>query len=215
MISLHVKMDDHISEHLKKLISIAPDAANEALGKSGSDLRNVAMEIARAKGNANTGFTFKNGHRRLVSSDKGGSKRLFSRYGHNTGEKLDVDMADFIRFKVYDERHMVLVGFMNVKGWKPVKYRNGKRVGYWARKKGTMVKKIGELYENGGRVDLTDKQKKLFKASGWVKATRRGYVERKAHPVISQAWKGGGRERAIQRFDEEFSQIIQNLGMVA
>lgn len=208
MIRLHVKIDDHISKQLQELIEIAPDGANEALGKSGSDLRKEAMRIARKKGRVNTGFSFStSGKRQLVSSDKHGSKQLFSRYGHDTGDKEDVDMAEFVRFKVYDHSHKVLVGFMNVKGWRPKKYRDGRRAGYWGRTSGTMVKEIGELYESGGEVQLSQKQKNLFKASGWGRAAKKGFVERKAHPVIAQAW-ANGKDKAVKRFNDEFLRIM-------
>lgn len=206
-----VELKDELSPYIQKLVEVSPNLANEALGRSGKIVRDKMMSIARRKGNANTGFYFKGGKRKLLSSDKGGSKRLFSRYSHSTGEEEKIDMADFVRFKVYDHSNFVLVGFMDVKGWRPIKYRKGQRSGYWSRKKGTVVKKIGQLYEYGGRVDLTERQKAFLKASGWHKAAKRGYVKREAHPVVSVGWMSS-KGAAIDKFEQVF---YESMGAIA
>ncbi len=204
-----IKIEDNVSPYFQKLMKVSPDAVNEALGRSGNKVRNKMMSLARNSGRANTGFSYStSGRRRLVSSDEGGNKQLFSRFDHTTGDREKIDMAEHIRFRVYDKTHKVLVGFLDTKSYNPIKYRKGKKVGYFGRKKGVFVKKIGQLYEYGGKVDLTQKQKAFFKASGWGKVANKGSIEKKPHPVVNRAWSSSKSE-ALDTFKKVFMEVIE------
>lgn len=182
---------------LNELIEVAPTSANEALSKLGSKLRADMIRHSQGFGSANFGSKIENGTRRLISSKEGGSKQIFSRYSHKTGELDSPDsMAELIRSYLSEENHSLSVGFMGQKAFTPTKFRDGKIVGKMPRVKGTgkEIKKIGQIYEAGGTFELSDKQKRFFKASGWGKAAKRGTISKRSYPLVATAYASSHRQ---------------------
>jgi len=70
------------------------------------------------------------------------------------------------------------------KGFKAYHYENGKKTPYRF-VSGVFVKKIGQKMEYGGKEMLSKKQKKFFSASGFGGIAKRGYVNRKARPIVN------------------------------
>lgn len=213
-------MIDNATPLLSQIIQISGGAANEALGKAGYKLQKGMQSRAKSMGTLQTHQRFVNGRRRLTSSKDGYTKSIYSRYSKSNDSELG-SMADLIRFKVYDESHKVLVGFMDVRGWSPTRYKYGKASGKMPYVKGTgrakskdpnsmSFKEIGQLYEYGGNVTLTEKQKRLFMASGWGKAAKRGFVRREAHPIVNPTFRAKEGE-VIGVFKKTYIETIVNL----
>ena len=88
----------------------------------------------------------------------------------------------------------MIVGEQYVKGTSLIDYTKGGK------------QNIGELLEHGGREVLTAKQKAFFKAMGMAKAARRGYVLRKARPLIEPAYSMGKSEA-----ENKMEQVIRKV----
>ena len=198
---------DEATPYLTKLAEISDGATKEALGKVGNVLRLAMIDRARAYGAVRNSAAIFGGRRRLTRE----KKSAFSRISHDDGSELDTSMAELIRFRVYATNKLI-VGWANMKGWAPDKYVNGVKVGKMPRVKGVGngFQEIGRKLEYGGSAALSEKQKRLFKASGWGKAAKRGSVNFKRRPVISpvfHAHRGG----IVSDFERAYFQILRSL----
>lgn len=175
---------DGATPMLQELLMVSRGYATDALHYSSIKLQQAMQSKARSYGSSKFGSDFSTGKRRLRGSQQKGIKgRHFSRFSHSNGSK-EHGLDEFIKFQASSTSLKSMVGFINFKGYDAEIYRNGKKTGS-KYVKGQNVKSIGESMEYGGKQDLTEKQKKFFKASGWGKAAKRGYIQRKARPVVN------------------------------
>lgn len=190
-----------------------PNLINKSLGKAGYILRQEMVRRGRSAGRGDTSVKFKNGHRRLSF----GRKPVFSRWSHSSRRVAKPSrMTDLIRYKVYEKSGKMLVGFMNVKGFSMTKYDEaGNIIGKYARTKGTGggksgidFKSIGQQLEYGGKVSLSSRQRTLFRYSGWGMAASRGYVMKKAHPVINPSFRAKKTE-SLESFKITFDKTLK------
>ena len=153
-------------------------------------------------------------HRKAVITRFG---KPYQRFSRTTPNQIadGGELAELTRWRVYEPGKAV-IGWMNTRSFQPPKYRNGKLVGYYDTIKGTSLydkkdtaKKhnIGELMEHGGKVMLTNKQKRMFAASGAGGIAKRGYVIRKARPIITPAYFAS-RQAAVDKMVKTISSIV-------
>lgn len=198
---------DGATPYLTRLAEISDGATKEALGKVGNRLRLAMIDRARAYGAVRNSAAIFGGHRRLTRE----KKRAFSRLSHDDGSELDTSMAELIRFRVYATNKLI-VGWANMKSFTPDKYVNGVKVGKMPRVKGVGngFQEIGRRLEYGGSAALSEKQKKLFKASGWGKAAKRGNVKFKRRPVVSPVFHAN-KGSVVGDFEHAYAQILRSL----
>jgi hypothetical protein len=178
--ALEVKLDNAFSK-LDTLKQFAPNFAMEAMQKGGTSLRKAMVNKAKSMGTHNWGTEYHNGHKRVTFGKS--KKQAYSREGNRVSGN-NSNLGEFIRMQGYDASLKVLVGFMNErKGFKSYRYKDGEKTPY-TRVSGVFVKKIGQKMEHGGKEILTDKQKNFFRASGMGGIAKRGYVNRKARPIV-------------------------------
>ena len=185
---------DGATPMLQELVMVSRGYAVDALNHSSIKLQQAMQSKARSYGQSKFGVNFKPGRRQLAGTKQEGLKRnLFGRNSHADGSKQH-DLANFIKFQTSSVTLKSMVGFINFKGYSADIYRNGKKVrskfvkGQGREAKDPMsenIKEIGQNMEFGGKKTLTKKQKGLFRASGWGAAANRGYVMRKARPVVN------------------------------
>lgn len=208
-------MIDEVTPIITKIAEISGGAANESLSIVGARLQSRMRDRARAYGVLNTGQEISRLRRKLVSSDRGGEKKAFSRLSHITGEQASggETMADLIRTRVSEAEHKLIVGWANVKGWSPTKYKDGVAVGKMPRVKGVGngFKKIGEKMEFGGEMTLNDRQRNFFKASGWGKAAKTGRVVFKPRPVVNPVFSAS-RNVIFSTFEKQYMATILKVG---
>lgn len=202
---------DEATPILTKLIEISGNAANESLSKAGAMLQSRMKDRANAYGMLNTGQRVTGLRRKLISSDRGGAKKAFSRLSHLTGRQASggATMADLIRFRVNETEHKLIMGYANVKGWRPTRFKDGVIKGKmpYVKGVGNGFKKIGEKLEFGGSINLSDRQKRFFKASGWGKAAQSGKVTFKARPVINPVFSAN-RNAVASLFEDSYIKTI-------
>lgn len=75
--------------------------------------------------------------------------RGYQRHSHKDASLIG-DMQSFVINKLYASKMKAVVGFQDVKGFSPDKYRGGQIVGKLKYQKGTHMGKIGEKLEGGG-----------------------------------------------------------------
>jgi len=203
------EIKDNISPYLRKLFAISEGLGLQALSKSGHEIRKMMAVKSRSLGSHKYGQKIVNGRRVLVDTRGGQSKPFYSRVSH-TEDKKEADMGELIRYKLYEHSLTMLVGWINVKSYNTTFYKGG--VAHKGnRVQGTKTKEIARMMAEGGRVQLTDNQKKLFKRSGWGKAASRGYVNRKAHPFMNFShYIGTAHEVARREFKNAVHQFEQS-----
>jgi len=189
---------------LLQLKQFAPNFANEALSKAGSDLQKAMKRKAKSMGSHKWGLT----NDGKITYNKR-SKKLFSRENKSTGSKLH-GLENFIYFKQYPNSTKVIVGFMDTKSFSPIKFRDGKEAGKMGLVKGTKTKAIGQRMELGGKETLSTKQKALFFRSGFRGIASRGYVKRQPHAIVRPTFaaKSGQTSKRIQN---GFLEAVQRL----
>lgn len=177
---MSVELTDNASPMLIKLFKLTNGLGMQALSKGASQVAERMTKDSKSVGMSEYHMRLKNGHR-IITSKK---KNLYDRYDHKSGRKLKVSLGDLIRFKQYQFSNTVLVGFLDTKGYTSLRYEAGvprpfKYVD------GTQTKAIAKRMAEGGRINLTRKQRGLFYHSGFKDIARRGYVERKPHPFMN------------------------------
>lgn len=176
---------DGATPMLQELMMVSRGYAADALNHASVVVRDAMIQKARSFGPSRFGADFSTGRRRLTGSGQGGVKgRYYSRFSHSTGERLH-GLDEFIKFQASSVSMKSMIGFIDFRGFNAEIYKDGRKVGSRRVKGQGGVKKIGMMMENGGIERLTEKQKAFFKASGWAVAARRGYVKRKARPVVT------------------------------
>jgi len=179
-----VEFNDHDTKWLVKLGNLGVQGlTNQALNKGGAKAHKALVARANKAGSHKYNMRFNDRHQRVLTYGEK-SKRAYSRQDLSSGHSLQVGIGDLARFKLYAHSSVMLVGFLNTKSYTSYKFRagvesKGKRV------KGTQTKAIADRLAKGGREELTDEKKRLFRRSGWSKAAKRGYVMKKARPIIN------------------------------
>ena len=180
---------DSATPMLFKLSELSNGYALDALNYSSLKLKEKMKANMKKYGKSAFGTRFVNGHRLLSGETKGGERgNYFSRFSHSTGKELH-DMSNFLKYQVSDRFLHSVVGYIDYKSFKASRYEDGKKIGSIFVHGQGGVKKIGENLEYGGKKTLSEKQKAFFRASGWATAARRGYINRKARPVVNPAFR--------------------------
>ncbi len=199
---------DSATPMLHELYVVSEEYAKDALSYASIKLSEAMKKKARSYGKSSFGQDFSSGYRRLADSKSKVSKgSYFNRFSHRDGAKEKVGMDEFVKFKVYDDSLKSVVGFIDIKGFNAKLYDNGKVIGSKHVKGQAGTKKIGEKLEYGGREELTIQQRKLFWLSGWGKSARKGYIERKARPVVNPAFASMQGE-IISIFREKYGEAL-------
>jgi len=204
--ALEVKLDNAFGK-LETLKQFAPNFAMEAMQKGGTTLRKAMVSKAKSMGTHQWGVEYYNGYKRLTYGKR--EKQAYSREGRRVSGN-NANLGEFIRMQGYDATLKVLVGFMNEKkGFRAYRYKDGKKTPY-TRVSGVFVKAIGQKMEYGGRENLTDKQKAFFRASGFGGIAKRGYVDRKARPIVRPtfyALRGSVISEIDKSFKDAFTKV--------
>jgi len=175
---------DGATPMLQELFMVSRGYATDALNYSSVKLQKAMRRKARGYGQSKFGVNFKSGRRQLAGSKQEGWKRQnYGRNSHFDGSKQH-DMANFIKFQSSSVSLKSMIGFINFKGFSADFYRDGRKVSSKF-VKGQKVKEIGQKLEFGEKQILSKKQKVLFYKSGWKDAADRGYIIRKARPVVN------------------------------
>jgi len=176
---------DSATPMLTELRTLSHGYAMDALSYASLKLRSAMVSKARSYGNRSYGAYFDD-RRRLSSSKSGKADRsmYFSRFSHGDGSELH-DMAEFLKYQVSDIYLHSRVGYIDFRGYNASLYRDGKKSSSKYVKGQGGVHAIGKFLEHGGRQNLTEKQKKFFRANGWGAAANRGYIQRVARPVVN------------------------------
>lgn len=200
------EVQDNISPFLKKLFDVSEGLGLQAMNKAGSKIRNKMSARSKRVGSHKYGQRIVNGRRTLLDTRHGSGKPYYSRVSHTTNRR-ETDMGDLVRFKMYEHSRTLLVGWINTKSYHTTFYKGGiPSKGNFV--KGTKTKHIAEVMAKGGRQELSEAQKKLFRRSGWGKAASRGFVNRKAHPFMNFThYLGTANEVARKEFNEAIKQF--------
>jgi len=205
-----VVVDDSITPYIGKLLVLSRGFANQALNKTAADMQKAMKAKARSAGTHKWGQKFDTKARRTLTY--GTEKQAYSRFSKKSGSKLH-GMENFIKFKMFPETSQVVVGFINTKSYMSYSFNNGVQKNF-KRVKGQNVKEIAERLEVGGREDLTKKQRAFFRASGMYGIAKKGFVIKKARPIISPVVATMGAtlgSRFNKAYDEVFSSTKINV----
>jgi len=139
----------------------------------------------------------KNGKRKIYR--KKGIRKAFQRYSHTDNSQLE-GLERFVINKLYAHSMKAVIGFMDVRGFSPDKYRAGKVAGNLSYVKGTMMDKIGKKLEGGGPLTGIFAGKK-----GHYKA--RPVVQRAARQIFGQAQSIAQKalDKSVKEFNAEVS----------
>ena len=223
-------IEDNVTGYLKQLGIVAPNYINEGLSKGAYIVYKAIQDKASTysdddfsqfhdngkRGIAGRGAYSKLNRRNAVLTKFGKPFERTSRTSANSPAPGAKNMAELTRWRVYYGKMKAVVGWMNTKSFAPLKIEKGVIKGHMGVVKGTSLydkkdisKKhnIAELMEYGGEVKLSDAQKKLFMVSGMAKVARRGYVIRKARPLIAPAF-ANSRGEAEDKMLEIIKEIV-------
>jgi len=207
-------IEDNVSGYLKQLGLVAPNYINEALSKGAYIFYKKIQEKATTYNDDNYSQFHYRGRRGIIAKGQtarrgavvtafGKPYERFSRTEPNTHAKGAASLAQLTRWRVYYGKMKAVIGWMGTGPFRPLKIENGEIKGEMKKVKGTSLyeitdtgrkENIGQMMEHGGTVHLTEKQKKFFMASGMLKTAQRGYVIRKARPVVDPAYAMGKAE---------------------
>jgi len=196
-------VNDGITPYIGKLLVLSRGFTNQALNKTAADMQKAMKAKARNAGTHKWNQKFDTKARRTLTY--GTDKQAYSRFSKKSGGKLH-GMENFIKFKMFPETSQVVVGFINTKSYMSYSFNNGVQKNF-KRVKGQNVKEIAEMLETGGREDLTKKQRAFFRASGMYGIAKKGFVIKKARPVISPVVATMGstlKNRFEKAYDEAF-----------
>ena len=224
-----ITIENKASPYLKQLGIVAPNFINEGISKGASIFYKKIQEKASTYSNdIFTQFHDSEGKRGIASSGSLKSRSLrrgevltsfgrpfdrYSRTSPNERAKGASNMAELTRWKTYPSKLKAVIGWLATKSYTNLSYKDGMIVGE-KHVKGTSLidytkggkQNIGEIMEHGGREVLSEKQKEFFKAMGMAKAARRGYVLRKARPIVAPAYSMGKNEA-----ENKMEQIIRKV----
>ena len=228
---MSLTIEDKASGFLRQLGIVAPSYINEGLSKGAFLVyKNIQSQASRYTRDNFTQY-HQSGQRGIIGRGQlqgrglrrkavlTGFGKPFDRYSRsspNTRADGAKSMADLTRWKLYDSKMKAVVGWMNTKAYTPTKYKDGAAVGIMPRVKGvrlydpmdtTKKHNIGELLELGGTIPLSKAQKSFFKASGMARVARRGYVIRKARPLVAPAFSAS-RGSAEQKMMDTVAKIV-------
>ena len=143
--------------------------------------------------------------------------RPFERFSRTVpNQSAGADLSELTRWRLYPEKAKVVAGWMSTKSFTPVKIRDGRIMGSYTTVKGTSLydsadigkrHNIGEMMEYGGTVELTKKQRRMLAASGFGKAAARGYVVRKARPIVMPAYFAS-RQKVLDAMERTIEQSL-------
>ena len=229
-------IEDNATGYLKQLGIVAPNYINEALSKGAYITYKAIKDKASTYSNDNFSQFHDNGRRGIAG--KGAYSKLnrrnavltkfgkpferTSRTSANTPAQGAKSMAELTRWRVYYGKMKAVVGWMNTKSFAPLKIKDGEITGHMEPVKGTKLfdkrdtKKehnIADLMEHGGIVTLSEAQKNLFRVSGMAKIARRGYVIRKARPLIAPAFassRGAAEEKMLETVKKIVDYNVKN-----
>jgi len=225
-----ITIENNASPYLKQLGLAAPNFINEGISKGASIIYKKIQEKASTYNNdIFTQFHDDKGRRGIASHNSLKERSLrrgevltsfgrpFDRYSRSSPNKRASgaeNMAKLTRWKTYPYKLKAVIGWMATKSYTNLTYKDGLIVGKKYVKGTSLIDftkgghtNIGEIMEHGGREMLSEKQKKFFKAMGMAKAARRGYVMRKARPIVSPAYSMGKSE-AESKMDQVISKIV-------
>lgn len=178
---------DNVSKKLFDLSKASNDVVNSAIQQAGVKLRKEMIAYSKTLDRLSTSQTFtEDGFRRLTGTKENASKKAYARYSKRGYSKDKyASMAEFIRVAPDNLRNEVFIGYRETKGFTYTKFKQG--IAYGKGKVHRLSKesvKIAEKMANGGTYELSRSQKNLFRASGWGKIAKRGYVTYKARPIV-------------------------------
>jgi len=225
-------IEDKVTGYLKQLGIVAPNYINEALSKGASimykEIKKKAStyhdtDFSQFHNDGKRGIAGKGAYSKLQQRESAITKNAtLTNYGKafrrtsktepNTPANGASNMAELTRWRVYYGKMKAVVGWMNTKSFSPLSIENGEVKGHLSPVKGTKIfdkekNNFAYLMENGGVVYLSEAQKNLFRVSGMSKAARRGYVVRKARPLIAPAFSSS-RSKSEEKMMEAVKKIV-------
>ena len=207
---IHIDLSKNALKAIAALGANAEGLIDETLSRSAAKVRADMVDKSRHAGVSTMASRLNGTGRRVLTSTRDElTKRYNTRWSHQTNLPLDAEMGDLIKFRVYYDKHFVLVGWIDTKTYTQHKIRGGKIVGSY-KVKGSKSKKLAERMFDGGRVYLTSRQKRFFRASGWTKAANKGYIDKRAHKYFSiPQYKQQMRALARREFDKSVAEFKQ------
>ena len=173
---------DGITPTLTKLKERSGGLFNQALHFGGMAVREKIIKSTRNySGRSEFNQEFINGRRRITVGDK--SKPHYQRLSKRNNNILTADIGQFTRAKLFPEKHVIVIGYMDTKRFTKYKFRDGIQSANGT-SRGTFITHIAKPLMAGGRQRLSRKQKYLFKFSGLDGIAKRGYVDKRPHPSM-------------------------------
>lgn len=169
--------------HLTVMQTTAPLAAEEALSKSGSVIQKAAQTYMRVMRHKWLKYLSSKGKIGFMPS-KSKTKQLGARQSDTNASFLKVDMADMIKFRVYPNHSMVVVGGRHGR-FKPKRIENGVLKGYMPSVKGVGKSSYALLEKMESGIE-TPEYKGYFPRAKKPKITKWGFFEQAKSNTKSQ-----------------------------
>jgi len=199
-----ILINDEITPHLEKILSLSGGFINQALSKTAADIQKAAIAKTRSSESHSWGQKFDTDARRKITFGRA-SKKRYSRFSRKSGTELH-GMESFIKFRIYPESHKAVVGFINTSSFMSYSFNGGIQKNFKMVKKQT-PKDLAEKLSQGGKEILTPKQRAFFRASGMYGIAKKGYVVKKANPIMNPviaSMSGSLRRRFEEAFSDEY-----------
>jgi len=182
LIRTTLKIDETISAYVTELELASSDLLNQALSKGGAVFNEVARQKLRAQ--EQTGFSLQPSklHKTIIRGE-GISKNFGDRLRKDGSQDKPESMANLIKNYLDEKNHLVVVMGRHPT-FKPIKFRDGKRVGFQGKTiKGTSkggennpndIINIFQKLNDGGTKPLSTKQQWLLSSMKVIERNKDG-----------------------------------------
>lgn len=184
MINTSMKIDQNLSVYIEEMLLAGSDLLNQALSKGGAVFNKEARKQLRAQ--QRTGWSVKkNAIRKTIITGHGVSKNFGDRLLSDGTKDNPKHMESMIK-NYLDEKHHMIVVMGRHGSFRPIKFENGKRVGFFGPRIGGTAKggsdnpkdiiNIFQKLNDGGEVSLTMKQQWLLSSVKMLTKTKSGEI---------------------------------------
>jgi len=190
-----MKIDENITAYITELELASSDLLNQALSKGGAEFNKVARQKLKAQ--AQTGFSLQPSklHKTIIRG-QGISKNFGDRLRKDGSQDNPENMASMIKNYLDEKNHLVVVMGRH-KSFRPIKFRDGKRVGFEGKTISGTAKggennpndiiNIFQKLNDGGTKPLSTKQQWLLSSMKVIKKNDKGEL------VVSQPFLASGK----------------------
>lgn len=161
--------------YLASMQTTAPLAAEEALSKAGATIQKSAQVYMRATRHQWLKYLSAKG-KIAVRFSKGSTKQLGARQSDKDASFLKVDLADMIKFRVYPNHQLLVVGGRHGR-FKPKRIKDGVMQGYMASVKGVGKSSYALLEKMESGIE-TPGYKEYFPRANKPRITKWGFFQK-------------------------------------